>query len=442
MRIAIIGAGYVGLVSGACFAEFGHVVTCLDTDLSKVESLTSGVCPIYEPGLDDLLKSNLRRERLFFTTADWKATVSAADVVFIAVGTPTSRRGGGYADLSYVYEAARSLAPHMSGYTLVVNKSTVPVGTARQVKRIIGEANPAATFDVAANPEFLREGEALHDFMCPDRVVLGVSSAVAQELLEQVYRPLRLKKTPFVVTSPETAELTKYAANALLATKISFINEMANLCEVVNADIQDLAKGLGLDQRIGSRCLHPGPGFGGSCFPKDTVALIRLAQEHGAPSRITETVVEVNHAQKARMVRKIRDALGGDENGKTLAILGLTFKPGTDDMRDAPALTILPPLIERGLRVQAHDPVGMSEARKVLPGVEYCEDPYTACDGADGVCLLTEWNPYRALDLARLKQLLKRPLFIDLRNVYQPHVMKEAGFCYISVGRGAVDGSC
>ncbi len=434
MKIAIIGTGYVGLVSGTCFAEFGHQVTCIDKDESKIARLRAGDVPIYEPGLAPLVKKGVHAERLFFTT-QYTPAIPEADVVFIAVGTPASRRGDGYADLSYVYEAARQLAPHLEGTTVVVNKSTVPVGTARQVARIISEAHPHADFDVASNPEFLREGAAIQDFMRPDRVVIGVASKRAEDLMRAIYRPLYLIETPFVVTSIETAELIKYASNAFLATKISFINEMANLCEEIGADVHDVAKGMGLDGRIGKKFLHPGPGYGGSCFPKDTHALLRIAQENGVACRIVEAVVEVNAAQKARMVRKIRKALGGDEGGKTVAVLGLTFKPETDDLREAPSLTIIPALLEHGARVRAHDPQAMEEAARFLPDVTFCRNAYETCDGADAVVLMTEWNEYRALDLERLKALLRAPVFVDLRNVYEPRVMQRHGFHYTCVGR-------
>ncbi|HOV86001.1 MAG TPA: UDP-glucose/GDP-mannose dehydrogenase family protein [Syntrophobacteraceae bacterium] len=437
MKIAIIGTGYVGLVTGACFAEFGHEVTCIDIDESKISLLQQKQVPIYEPGLDMLVRKNLDARRLRFTT-DFVPGIPEAQVVFIAVGTPASRRGDGYADLSYVYDAARRLAPHLEGYTVVVNKSTVPIGTARQVARILSEVNPEADFHVASNPEFLREGAAINDFMRPDRVVLGVDSPRAEEVLKAMYRPLYLIETPFVITNIETAELIKYAANAFLATKISFINEIANLCEEVGADVQGVAKGMGLDGRIGRKFLHAGPGYGGSCFPKDTQALLRIAQEHGVACRIVESVVEVNAAQKARMVRKIRKALGGDEAGKTVAVLGLSFKPETDDIRDAPSITILSTLLEHGAAIRAHDPQAVEEARKVLPQATYCSDPYEACRGADAVVLMTEWNEYRALDLDRVKSLLKEPVFIDLRNVYKLPSMKEAGFRYYSVGRPCV----
>ena len=434
MKIAIVGTGYVGLVTGACLAEFGHQVACIDKDTDKIARLQKGEIPIYEPGLDRLVSKNIQEGRLSFV-ADLQGPVAAAQVVFIAVGTPSSRRGDGYADLTYIYAAAKELAPHLQGYTVLVDKSTVPVGTARQVARVISQENPAADFDVVSNPEFLREGAAITDFMKPDRIVIGSSSERASALLKEVYKPLYLNSTPFVVTGQETAELIKYAANAFLATKISFINEMANICEAVGADVKDLAKAIGLDGRIGSKFLHPGPGYGGSCFPKDTMALLRIAQEHGASARIVEAVVEVNAAQKGRMIKKIRDAIGGSEAGKTIAILGITFKPETDDLRDAPALTILPALHEKGARLQVHDPQGMAEAAQLFPDFIYTENAYAACENADAVVLLTEWNQYRALDLERIKSLLNTPVFVDLRNVYEPSQMREAGFSYFGVGR-------
>jgi UDPglucose 6-dehydrogenase len=435
MKIAIIGTGYVGLVSGACFAELGHEVACIDIDQVKIGRLQKGEIPIYEPGLDTLVQKNIQAGRLVFST-HFDPGVGEAQVVFIAVGTPASRRGDGYADLSYVYEAARQFAPYLKDYTVIVNKSTVPVGTARQVARIVSGANPRASFDVASNPEFLREGAAIRDFMHPDRVVLGVDSEKAEETLKAVYRPLYLIETPFVITTIETAELTKYAANAFLATKISFINELANLCEEIGADVQDVAKGIGLDGRIGKKFLHAGPGYGGSCFPKDTHALLRIAQEHGVACRIVESVVEVNAAQKARMARKIRQALGGNEGGKTIAVLGLSFKPETDDIRDAPSITIISTLLEHGAIVRAHDPQAMHEAAKVFPkDVVYCSSAYEACEGADAVVLMTEWNEYRALDLQRMASLMKGSVFVDLRNVYQADTMREYGFKYYSVGR-------
>ena len=433
MNVVMVGAGYVGLVSGACFSEFGASVTCIDVNEERIRSLKKGEIPIYEPGLEDLVTRNISAGRLSFEL-DF-SPISAADLVFIAVGTPT-RRGDGHADLTYVYAAAKELAKHLVGYTVVVDKSTVPVGTARQVARLIHEANPEADFDVASNPEFLREGAAIADFMRPDRVVIGLESERAEEKLRDLYRPLNLIETPIVVTGLESAELIKYAANAFLATKISFINEMSALCEAVGADVHAIAKGMGLDGRIGRKFLHPGPGYGGSCFPKDTVALVRTAQEHDIPCRIVEAVVEVNAAQRARMVKKIRTALGGSEANKSIAVLGLTFKPETDDMRESPALAILPGLIEKGATIRAHDPQGMDEARDLLPSsIEYCEDMYDAMSGVDAVVLMTEWNVYRGLDLKRLKTVMKGDLFVDLRNVYEPTVMRHAGFDYVGVGR-------
>ena len=434
MQVVMIGAGYVGLVSGACFAEFGAHVVCVDIDAKRVADLQQGKIPIYEPGLDELVERTTAAGRLSFSDS-LAAHVPDADLVFIAVGTP-SRRGDGYADLSYVYEAARMVAPLLRGYTVVVDKSTVPVGTARQVERIIRECNPSADFDVASNPEFLREGAAIKDFMHPDRVVLGVQSERAATLLRELYRPLNLIETPIQVADWESAELIKYAANAFLATKISFINEMSALCEAVGADVHAVAKGMGLDGRIGRKFLHPGPGYGGSCFPKDTLALTRIAQEYDAPCRIVESVIEVNAAQKARMVKKIRNALGGDLAGKRIAVLGLTFKPETDDMRDAPALSILPPLLDRGAQIDAHDPQGMTEARQVLPaGIRYHSDLYAAVEHADALVLMTEWNQYRGLDLNALLEKMKGRVFVDLRNVYEPEHMRMAGFDYHCVGR-------
>jgi UDPglucose 6-dehydrogenase len=434
MNVAMIGSGYVGLVSGACFAEFGANVVCLDVDRDKIERLRNGEIPIYEPGLDEIVARNGEARRLRFTS-DFAEAVGKADLVFIAVGTPT-RRGDGHADLRYVHAAAQEVARHLQGYTVLVDKSTVPVGTARQVHRLVREQNPQANFDVASNPEFLREGAAIADFMRPDRVVIGVESERAEALLRELYRPLNLIETPIVVTNLESAELTKYASNAFLATKISFINEIAALCEAVGADVHAVARGMGLDGRIGRKFLHPGPGYGGSCFPKDTLALIRTAQEHGLPARIVEAVIEVNAAQKALMLRKIRRALDGNETGKTIAVLGLTFKPETDDMRDAPALAILPGLVEKGASIRAHDPQGMAEARTVLPeGITYVADIYEAFEGADAVVLMTEWNAYRGLDLQRMSTLMKGDVFIDLRNVYEPGRMRELGFNYVCVGR-------
>ncbi len=434
MKVAMVGAGYVGLVSGTCFAEFGADVTCIDVDAAKIAALTAGEIPIYEPRLGELVGKNSQDGRLNFST-NFEEAVPDADLVFIAVGTP-SRRGDGYADLSYVYAAAREIAAHLHGYTVVVDKSTVPVGTARNVKRLISEANPEADFDVASNPEFLREGAAISDFMRPDRIVLGVENERSEELLRELYRPLNLIETPIIVTDLESAELIKYAANAFLATKISFINEISSLCETVGADVHDVAKGMGLDGRIGRKFLHAGPGYGGSCFPKDTQALVRTAQEHGSSTRIVEAVIEVNAAQRARMVKKIRTALGGSETGKTIAILGLTFKPETDDVRDAPSLSIIPPLVEKGALIRAHDPKGMDEAKSLLPSaVVFCDDVYSCLADADAVVLLTEWNAYRGLDFDRLKAQMRGRVFIDLRNIYEPEHMRAAGFDYHCVGR-------
>ncbi|NNK95044.1 MAG: UDP-glucose/GDP-mannose dehydrogenase family protein [Desulfobacterales bacterium] len=435
MKITMIGTGYVGLVTGTCFAEFGHHVTCVDNDRDKIAKLIDGDIPIYEPGLDALVAKNVQDKHLSFTT-ELAAAVAAAEAVFIAVGTPSSRRGDGYADLTYIYEAAREIAPHLKDYTIIVDKSTVPVGTARQVSRIVKEVNPDADFDVASNPEFLREGAAISDFMRPDRVVIGVESERAESALRAIYQPLYLRETPIVKTDIETAELTKYAANAFLATKISFINEMAVLCDEIGADVTALAKGIGMDGRIGSKFLHPGPGYGGSCFPKDTLALMRIAQENGHSLRIVEAAVEANAAQKAKMVKKVRDMLGGSEAGKTIAVLGLTFKPETDDMRDSPSVTIIPALIEKGASIRAHDPQGIEEARTLLPqNITYSENAYDACRDADAVILMTEWNQYRALDLSRLGKTMKQKIFIDLRNVYSPELLKEYGFRYVGVGR-------
>ena len=434
MNVTMVGAGYVGLVSSACFAEFGASVSCIDIDSARIDKLKEGIIPIYEPGLADLISKNKAQGRLSFR-AGYDDSIAECDLVFIAVGTP-ARRGDGHADLKYVHQAARDIAPYLEGYTVIVDKSTVPVGTARNVKRILGEVNPGAEFDVASNPEFLREGAALADFMRPDRVVIGVETKRAERMLRELYRPLNLIETPMLVTDLESAELIKYAANAFLATKISFINEISTLCEAVNADVHAVARGIGLDGRIGRKFLHPGPGYGGSCFPKDTRALVRIAQENNVTSRIVEAVIEVNEAQKERMVNKIRTALGGSENGRTLAVLGLAFKPETDDMRDAPALSILPKLIDNGAAIQAHDPQAMPEARALLPNsVLYFDDIYAALSGADAVVLMTEWNAYRGMDLDRIKRTLRGNVFIDLRNVYEPELMRAAGFDYHCVGR-------
>jgi len=435
MRVAMIGTGYVGLVSGACFSEFGHHVVCVDKDQAKIEALKAGRMPIYEPGLDAVVADNVKAGRLAFTS-DMKVAVPDADAVFIAVGTP-SRRGDGHADLSYVFAAAEEIARLMEHYTVVVTKSTVPVGTGRKVEETIRAAKPKAEFDVASNPEFLREGSAIEDFRRPDRIVVGSESERARALLREIYRPLFLNETPMLFTSRESAELIKYAANAFLATKITFINEMADLCERIGANVQDVARGIGLDGRIGSKFLHAGPGYGGSCFPKDTLALLKSAEQAGAPTRIVEAVVNVNNARKVRMAEKIEHAFGGVK-GKTIAVLGLTFKPNTDDMRDAPSLVIVPWLQEHGARVRAYDPEGVTEAKKYLK-CDFCPDEYVALDGADGVVILTEWNEFRALDLARARSLLKRPLIVDLRNIYPPQQMAAAGFTYVSVGRATAN---
>ncbi|MEQ8612594.1 MAG: UDP-glucose/GDP-mannose dehydrogenase family protein [Gammaproteobacteria bacterium] len=434
MKVSMIGAGYVGLVSGACFAEFGANVVCIDKDESKIRALKDGNIPIYEPGLEQLVADNTSAGRLNFSTS-YEEHIKNSDLIFIAVGTPT-RRGDGHADLSYVYAAAEEIAGYLEGYTVIVDKSTVPVGTARNVLRIIKEANPDADFDVASNPEFLREGAAISDFMRPDRVVIGVESDRAEKLLRALYRPLNLIEAPILKTGLESAELIKYASNAFLATKISFINEISMLCEEVGADVHAVARGMGLDGRIGKKFLHPGPGYGGSCFPKDTQALVRIAQENGVSSRIVETVIEVNGAQKARMIKKIRSVLDGNESGKTIAVLGLTFKPETDDMRDSPSLAILPKLIENGCKVNAHDPQGMEEAKGLLPSsIHYFDDIYDTLNGVDAVVLMTEWNEYRNLDMKELKRRMKGNAFADLRNVYEPELMREQGFNYVCVGR-------
>ena len=438
MRIAMIGTGYVGLVSGACFSEFGHDVVCVDMDVDKIARLRAGGVPIFEPGLEPVIARNVAEGRLSFST-ELAEAVRGADAVFIAVGTP-SRRGDGHADLAYVHAAAREIGTALDGYAVIVTKSTVPVGTSREVARIVREARPDAEFDVASNPEFLREGAAIADFMRPDRVVIGTNSERAREVLGQVYRPLYLIETPIIFTEPETAELIKYAANAFLATKITFINEMADLCEKVGADVHDVARGIGLDGRIGRKFLHAGPGYGGSCFPKDTLALVRTAEQAGAPTRIIESVVAVNASRKKRMAAKIVAHCGGSVAGKTIAILGLTFKPNTDDMRDAPSLDIVPALIEAGAVVRAYDPEGLDEAKKLLDGVSWCEGAYEAMEGADALVIITEWNAFRALDLGRVKDLMKAPVMIDLRNIYDPREMAAAGFDYISIGRPLVAG--
>jgi UDPglucose 6-dehydrogenase len=440
MRIAVVGTGYVGLVSGACFSEFGVGVNCVDTDAAKIARLERGEMPIYEPGLEGLVAANQAAGRLGFTT-DLRPAVAGADAVFIAVGTP-SRRGDGHADLRHVFAAAEAIGRALAedpagGYTVVVTKSTVPVGTGREVAAILSRICPPGRFDVVSNPEFLREGSAIEDFMRPDRVVIGAEAERARQVMRQLYRPLYLIETPLLFTDIETAELIKYAANAFLATKITFINEIADLCEAVGADVQDVAKGIGLDGRIGGKFLHAGPGFGGSCFPKDCHALVRTAHEATAALKLVETVLAVNETRKARMAEKIIAALGGTVAGKTLAVLGLTFKPNTDDMRDAPSLVILSRLVEAGAVIRAFDPAGIAEAQKLLPELVYCSDAYAAIEGAEALVLLTEWNEFRALDLARVGRLLMTPLVVDLRNIYRPAEMTAAGLCYVSIGRPA-----
>jgi UDPglucose 6-dehydrogenase len=434
MKIAVIGSGYVGLVSGACLSEFGHQVVCIDMDAGKIERLKKGEIPIYEPGLNDLVERNAQAKRLTFSTEI--ADIAGAQAVFIAVGTP-SRRGDGHADMTYVYGAAKQIAQHLKDYAVIVTKSTVPVGTGRQVEKIVRETNPKAQFDVASNPEFLREGAAITDFMKPDRVVIGTDGERAKEIMRQIYRPLFLIDTPILFTKLETAELIKYSANAFLAMKITFINQVSDLCEKVGADVHDVAKGIGLDGRIGGKFLHPSPGFGGSCFPKDTRALIQTARDAGSPLSLIEATLDFNEARKTQMAERIVAALGGSPKGKTVAVLGLTFKPNTDDMREAASITILPLLQQQGIKVRAHDPEGMAEAKKQLPDLDYRNDPYEAIEGADALVILTEWNSYRSLDLDRVKSLLKAPVFVDLRNIYRPAEMQAAGFHYSSLGRTA-----
>ena len=433
MRVAMIGTGYVGLVSGACFADFGHDVVCVDKDPSKIGRLERGEIPIFEPGLDDLVAANVRGGRLSFAL-DAAEAIRTADAVFIAVGTP-SRRGDGHADLSYVHAAAEEIAGLIEGFTVVVTKSTVPVGTGDEIERIIRARRPDADFAVVSNPEFLREGAAIEDFKRPDRVVVGTEDPRAQAVMRELYRPLNLNETPILFTGRRTSELIKYAANAFLAMKITFINEMADLCEAVGADVQQVARGIGLDKRIGSKFLHAGPGYGGSCFPKDTIALVRTAADAGAPVRLIETTVAINDARKKAMAGKVASALDGDLAGKTVALLGLTFKPNTDDMRDAPSLDVAPALIAMGATVQAFDPEGMHEAAKLLDGVQFRDGPYEAVTGADVVVILTEWDQFRALDIDRIKGLMRQPVMVDLRNVYRPEEMRTRGFRYASVGR-------
>lgn len=438
MRIAMIGTGYVGLVSGACFADFGHDVTCVDKDERKIAALHRGEIPIYEPGLDELVAGNVKARRLNFTT-DLSKPVAEADAVFIAVGTP-SRRGDGHADLSYVYAAAKEIAQALSGFTVVVTKSTVPVGTGDEVERIIREANPNAEVVVASNPEFLREGAAIRDFKFPDRIVVGTSDERGRKVMGDIYRPLSLNQAPLMFTARRTAEMIKYAANAFLATKITFINEIADLSEKAGANVQEVARGIGLDNRIGTKFLHAGPGFGGSCFPKDTKALIKIAQDYDVQLRIVESVLAVNENRKRAMARKVSQALGGSLRGKTIAVLGLTFKPDTDDMRDAPSIPLVTGLIDMGAKVKAFDPVGMEQAKSELPNITYCEDAYSCAQDADALVVVTEWVQFRGLDLDRLKNVMAQPVVVDLRNIYRPEDMQAAGFVYDSVGRPPVQG--
>jgi UDPglucose 6-dehydrogenase len=433
MRVAMIGTGYVGLVSGACFADFGHEVTCVDKDARKIAALTRGEVPIYEPGLNELIAANARAGRLKFTN-NLAGAVKAADAVFIAVGTP-SRRGDGHADLTFVDDAAREIAAAVDGFTVVITKSTVPVGTGDEVERIIREARADADVAVVANPEFLREGAAIRDFKHPDRIVVGSEDARAREVITELYRPLYLNRSPILFTDRRTAELIKYAANAFLATKITFINEIADLAEKVGADVQEVARGIGLDNRIGAKFLHAGPGFGGSCFPKDAVALLKTGQDHEAPLRIVEAVVAVNDARKRAMARKVSAALGGELRGKTVAVLGLTFKPNTDDMREAPSIPLITALQDMGAKVRAYDPTGMEQAKPLLENVVFCDDAYSCAEGASALVIVTEWEQFRALDFARLKTVMERPVLIDLRNIYRPEEVARHGFVYESVGR-------
>src|SRR5512143_1787695 len=433
MRVAMIGTGYVGLVSGACFADFGHEVVCVDKDKTKIAALTRGELPIYEPGLNDMVAVNARAGRLKFATEHGGA-VADADAVFIAVGTP-SRRGDGFADLSFVYDATREIARALKGFTVVITKSTVPLGTGDEGERIIRENRPDADCADVANPEFLREGAAIQDFKHADRIVIGSTDTRAREVMSELYRPLYLNRSPILFTGRRTAELIKYAANAFLATKITFINEIADLAEKVGADVQEVARGIGLDNRIGSKFLHAGPGYGGSCFPKDTVALIKTAQDHASPPRIVEAVAAVNDARKRAMARKVSAALNGDVRGKTVAVLGLTFKPNTDDMREAPSIPLITALQDMGANVRAYDPVGMEQAKGVISNVTFCNDAYSCAEGASALVIVTEWEQFRALDFERLKAVMEQPVLVDLRNVYRPDEMSRHGFVYESVGR-------
>ena len=432
MQIAMVGSGYVGLVSGACFADFGHKVCCIDNDPNRIAALKAGKMPIYEPGLSELVMNNVRQNRLSF--ADGLSAVRGAEAIFIAVGTP-SRRGDGHADLSYVYQAARDIAAAIEGFTVVVTKSTVPVGTGDEVERIIRESRPGVEVAVVSNPEFLREGAAISDFKRPDRIIIGLEDKRAEPVMREIYRPLYLNQAPILITKRRTSELIKYAANAFLATKITFINEIASLCEEVGADVQEVARGIGLDNRIGAKFLHAGPGYGGSCFPKDTQALIKTAQDHGSPMRIVETVAAVNDQRKRAMGRKVLAACGGSVRGKTIAVLGLTFKPNTDDMRDSPAISIITALQDSGAKINAFDPEGMEQARLHLDNLTFCGDPYACCKDASALVIITEWDAFRALDLGRVKSLLAAPVLVDLRNIYDPNEVKRHGFTYVGVGR-------
>ncbi|MFZ0610166.1 MAG: UDP-glucose/GDP-mannose dehydrogenase family protein [Xanthobacteraceae bacterium] len=436
MRVIMIGAGYVGLVSGACFADFGHQVTCIDKDAGKVAALNRGEIPIFEPGLADLVDANMRQGRLEFAAAT--SRVGDAEAVFIAVGTP-SRRGDGHADLTFVYDAVREIAPLLSPDAVVVTKSTVPVGTGDEIECILRQKRPDAEIEVVSNPEFLREGAAIQDFKHPDRIVVGTESMRARAVLAEIYRPLYLNTTPIIYVDRRTAELIKYAANAFLATKITFINEIADLCEAVEADVQEVARGIGLDNRIGGKFLHAGPGFGGSCFPKDTSALLKTAHDYGVALRIVETVSSVNEQRKRAMARKVVAALDGSVRGKTVAVLGLTFKPNTDDTRDSPAISLITALHDLGATVRGYDPAGMEQAKPQLPSVKYCNSAYSAAEGADAVVIATEWEQFRALDLARLKQAMTTPIIVDLRNIYRTDEMKRANFRYVAVGRAGVN---
>lgn len=433
MRIVMIGSGYVGLVSGACFADFGHDVICVDKMPEKIEALKNGQIPIFEPGLDVIVANNAKAGRLSFTT-ELKSAVAEADVVFIAVGTP-SRRGDGHADLGYVYAAAREIAAAITGFTVIVTKSTVPVGTGDEVERIIREENPSADFAVVSNPEFLREGAAIDDFKRPDRIVVGLSDERARPVMTEVYRPLYLNQSPLLFTTRRTSELIKYAANAFLAMKITFINEMADLCEKVGADVQDVSRGIGLDGRIGSKFLHAGPGYGGSCFPKDTLALAKTAQDYDSPVRLIETTIAINDNRKRAMGRKVIAAVGGDIRGKKVAVLGLTFKPNTDDMRDSPAIAVIQTLQDAGAKVTAYDPEGMANAKPLIDGIDYAQGPYEAAQDAEALVIVTEWNQFRALDMARLKNIMKSPILVDLRNIYRADEVMAHGFSYSSIGR-------